>query len=124
MDSIDKYEAVQEKTIDKATAKIPAFRVLTYDGAYATSDGDPCIGITNREYLKGEFFGVITEGQAFVLADGSITEDDLVYASASVDGAVKSIGAPTTEIPVARALEDGNDTEIIKVEVLKNGLVS
>lgn len=124
MDNIGKYEAIQEKTLGKATADISAFRVLTYEGGYATTDGDPCVGVTNRDFLKDEFYGVITEGQAFVLADGSVTKNDLLYASSSVDGAAKSIGSPTTEVPFARALEDGSDTDIIKVEVLKHGLVS
>jgi hypothetical protein len=113
-----KNPVIQMKTGKVATENIGECLALNYDFDLPTAPGLPVIGITPLGGIyKNHAISVISYGEAIAIADGAITEGDLLFAT--TDGKVSTVAA--AEIAFARALETVADGEKLKVLVFKRG---
>lgn len=120
---MDKYSAIEYKTVGIASADIAKYLAVARDGDLPGVEGEGVIGVTDHDFETGDTLSVISYGQAFITLGGTVTAGMKLYADAAQPGRAINIALPAGEVPFAIALEAGDDGDVIKCEVFKYGVV-
>lgn len=107
------YQPVQAVTI-KATEDLPAFRFVSISGGLC-GDAERALGVTEVDWISGEYVAVVTLGNIAVEASGAILAGSDV--SSAADGKAKTA---TTGNPInGRAIEGCSSAgEFVKIKLV------
>ncbi len=84
------------------------------------ASGDPSIGILQNNPLQGEAATVMVHGVSKAQIQGVVSVGNLLM---SVPGGKLAV-ATSSKYAIAQALEDGIDSDIIAVLLVRNGLIA
>jgi len=107
------YQPVQAVTV-KATEDLPAFRFVSVSGGLC-GDAERALGVTETDWINGEYAAVVTLGNISVEASGAIPAGSDV--TSDTDGKAK---LATTGNPVnGRAIEGCSSAgEFVKIKLV------
>lgn len=107
------YQPVQAVTV-KATEDLPAFRFISVSGALC-NDTERALGVTETDWISGEYVSVVTLGNIAVEASGAIPQGSDV--TSAIDGKAK---VATTGNPInGRAIEGCSSAgEFVKIKLV------